>query len=589
MPTISIKRHLLFQALGHRYTDDEFADLCFDFGIELDDITTEQLEKAKESGVEVSSPVANQNEEDIIYKIEIPANRYDLLCLEGLAMALRVFLKKDDPPVFRTTHPEHVHRMIAEDSVEDIRPFVVCAILRGVTFNAFSYRSFIDIQEKLHQNICRQRTLVSVGTHDLSTIQGPFVYKAIPPREIKFIPLNRDKLYDGVELMDHLKQDQHLKAYVPIIEDKPKYPVIYDSNGVVLSVPPLINGEHSKITVNTKDIFIEVTATDHTKAEIVLNIICAMFSQYCEHRFTVEPVEVIRKGAGHVYPNMQSRETSASLSYINSLLGLSLSSEDAVGLLNRMLLAASPDPDGETLHVKVPPTRSDVLHECDIAEDVGIAFGFNNLEIVPPKTVCTGGQQPLNALTDLLRVEVANAGYTELLSFALCSRAENFEFLRHEDDGQTAVSIANAATREFEVGRTSLLVGLLKTLAHNLDAPHPLKVFEVSDVLLLNAESDVGAINRRHLSAVYCDTSSGFQFIHGLLDFVMQKLGISQDRYWMDDKSCKDGAFLEGIRANVVVDGKIVGALGVLHPEVLQKFKLNFPCSALEIDIEHFV
>ena len=94
----------------------------------------------------------------------------------------------------------------------------------------------------------------------------------------------------------------------------------------------------------------------------------------------------------------------------------------------------------------------------------------------------------------------------------------------------------------------------------------------------------------------------------------MQKLGISQDRYWMDDKSCKgklqwhsqlwwgrpntgllflflpaDEAFLEGIRASVVVDGKIVGALGVLHPEVLQKFKLNFPCSALEIDIEHFV
>lgn len=36
--------------------------------------------------------------------------------------------------------------------------------------------SFIDLQDKLHQNICRRRTLVAIGTHDLDTIQGPFTY-----------------------------------------------------------------------------------------------------------------------------------------------------------------------------------------------------------------------------------------------------------------------------------------------------------------------------------------------------------------------------------------------------------------------------
>lgn len=45
------------------------------------------------------------------------------------------------------------------------------------------------------------------------------------------------------------------------------YPVIYDSKGVVLSLPPIINGDHSKITLNTKNIFIECTATDLTKVK----------------------------------------------------------------------------------------------------------------------------------------------------------------------------------------------------------------------------------------------------------------------------------------------------------------------------------
>ena len=68
------------------------------------------------------------------------------------------------------------------------------------------------------------------------------------------------------------------------------YPVIYDSKDVVLSLPPIINGEHSKITLNTKNIFFEVTATDLTKASIVLDTLVTMFSQYCDKPFTVEPV-----------------------------------------------------------------------------------------------------------------------------------------------------------------------------------------------------------------------------------------------------------------------------------------------------------
>jgi phenylalanyl-tRNA synthetase beta chain len=73
-----------------------------------------------------------------------------------------------------------------------------------------------------------------------------------------------------------LQTDSHLKAYLPIVKDSPVYPVIYDSNDVVLSMPPIINGDHSKISLNTKNVFIEATATDLTKAKIVLDIIVSI-------------------------------------------------------------------------------------------------------------------------------------------------------------------------------------------------------------------------------------------------------------------------------------------------------------------------
>jgi phenylalanyl-tRNA synthetase beta chain len=79
---------------------------------------------------------------------------------------------------------------------------VVSAVLRDVTLDADSYASFIDLQDKLHQNLCRRRTLVSVGTHDLDTVKPPFIYKALRPETIHFVPLNKTKEYNGRELME---------------------------------------------------------------------------------------------------------------------------------------------------------------------------------------------------------------------------------------------------------------------------------------------------------------------------------------------------------------------------------------------------
>jgi phenylalanyl-tRNA synthetase beta chain len=155
----------------------------------------------------------------------------------------------------------------------EVRPFVVGAILRNIKFDEQSYNSFIYLQDKLHQNICRRRTLGSMGTHDYDKVKGPITYEARAPKDIVFKALKQTQEMNADELFEVLKKDQKLKKFLDIIEGKPKYPVFYDAEGKVLSLPPIINSEATKITYDTKNVFIEITGTDLHKIEVCLAVL----------------------------------------------------------------------------------------------------------------------------------------------------------------------------------------------------------------------------------------------------------------------------------------------------------------------------
>ena len=403
MPTVNVDVNTLFKLMGKSLTDSEFEDLCFDFGIELEEVTT-----AADIG-----KVGN----DKVYKIDIPANRYDMLCVEGIAGALQVYLGLATVPKYQVSKP--VERIRVENNTSKVRPFVVGAILRNITFDQARYNGFIELQDKLHNNICRKRTLVAIGTHDLDTIEGPFTYKAMKPQDIQFIALNQTKSMDANELFSHLEHDKKLSKFLDIIQNEPLYPVIYDSQDRVLSLPPIINGNHSKITLDTKNVFIECTATDITKAGIVLNMMVTMFSRYCSTTYQVEPVEICYTNRTEYYPNLNEKEMVAKVDYINSCVGINVTAQEQMELLRKMSLNCSISGDGKELKVKIPPTRADILHACDIMEDAAIAYNINKIVKTVPSANCTAVPLPLNKLADALRKELAFSGYTEVLSFTL--------------------------------------------------------------------------------------------------------------------------------------------------------------------------
>ncbi|GFZ43294.1 Phenylalanine--tRNA ligase beta subunit, partial [Saitozyma sp. JCM 24511] len=632
-PTITVDKAELYRRLEREYTTEQFDELCFDFGIELDEDTTEDVLAAQAEGLPTPPPQL---------KIEIPANRYDILCLEGLARALRVFLQKDKPPHYTLSVPSRIQEVYVEPSTSPLRPYFASAVLRlARPLNQMEYESFIDLQDKLHHNLCRQRRLVAIGTHDLDTIEGPFRYMCRDPKEIKFAPLNRDTENTAEELMGIYENDRHLGRYLHIIRDAPAYPIIYDKHDRVLSMPPIINSQHSKIVAGkTKNIFIDTTATDKTKLDIVINMVATMFSEYCAVPFSIEPVKIhMPDGTSHLSPPIAPRITTASSSYINAACGLTLPRQEISTLLTRMSLSAQPSStDQDLIEVEVPCTRPDILHECDIMEDAAIAYGFNELPRHMPTTNTVAKAFPVNKLADILRKECAMAGWIEALPLILCSHDENFAWLNRPDPGKYAIALANPATQEYQVVRTSLLPGMLKTARENRALPLPMKIFEVSDVAIQDPTAERKARNYRRLCAVYMDKKAGFEVAHGLLDRIMQILGVpflqtkeAEASYGYYITSADDPTYLPGrgatvyyrpkpsIAANDLADptpstapsatgplhtlaenlkaalpnsvkyaerDMVIGSLGILHPSVLDKFELGRPCSSLEIDVE---
>eukprot|EP01036_Dinobryon_divergens_P027529 gene27529-36323_t len=490
MPNITLIRDHLFEAIGRSYTDKEFDELCFEFGVEVDDIATEIVEFTGDGS----------KQEYVVYVIAIPANRYDLLCLEGFARALRIFLGLELSPVFKLSdvRPESRVTVTVETSTYPIRPFVACAILRGLKFDIRRYKSFIDLQEKLHQNICRKRSLRS---------------DTKPWRPLPYTSSHSQRTTEN-ELLNYYREDpsvKHIKPYTDLIYDAPTYPLFVDRNDVVLSLPPIINGKHSRITLATTN-------------------------QMCL-------------------------------------------------LCNKMQLGPAEYIEGEgIIRVTIPPTRSDILHAVDVIEDVAIAYGYNNVPLAIPQTLCVGAPLPINHFTDLIRSEIARAGYMEMLTHGLCSTAENFTHLLRPVG--PAVALSNPANVEYEVGT-------LKTLAYNKSLSHKdgIKLFEISDVVIPVA-NEIGCKNSRRLVALYAAYSSGFEITHGIADRVMTCAQIQpEEGYAVNSLTAEEIAALKkvaraGLSYYVRPSADPCFFPGVVHPTVLQNFEVSYPCSVLELDIE---
>ncbi|XP_064461002.1 leucine-rich repeat-containing protein 47-like [Ornithodoros turicata] len=219
--------------------------------------------------------------------------------------------------------------VVATDEVHDVRPYVVCCILRKVQLDKEGMlRKFLTLQNKLHDTLCAKRTEATIATHDLSKLSGKVTYSAKPPEQIKLTPLGRTKEMTALELYQQLAEEADalrkekkrstypgIYKYLYLLKDKQRYPYLADDSGQVLSFPPITNSQGTRISEETRDVFVEVTGNSLPFCKKVMDVLlieslklglgCDGGEDAPLHSLVVEKVKIVDKEGSLrvVYPS----------------------------------------------------------------------------------------------------------------------------------------------------------------------------------------------------------------------------------------------------------------------------------------------
>src|SRR5439155_1697479 len=283
-----------------------------------------------------------------VMTFDIFPNRPDLYSVEGIARGLRGFLGLEvGLPSYRV-EPSGIE-FVVDPSVADVRPYAVGGVVRGIELDDALLRSLVDLQEKLHLTAGRRRRKVAIGIHDLDKVTPPYRYQAVRPHEVRFTPLG---LAEELDLAEILAKHDKGREYAPLVASKPRFPIIRDAHGQVLSFPPVINGIVTQLTPDTQNLFLDVTGTD---LEAVQGCLAILATALAERGGRIQTVRTTYSDRTLETPDLSPATHSLNLSRANAWLGLSLTPAQAVEGLRPMRHDARPA--GRTLSVLSPPCR----------------------------------------------------------------------------------------------------------------------------------------------------------------------------------------------------------------------------------------
>ena len=500
------------------------------------------------------------------WDVEVYPNRPDLLSVEGLARAYRGFFEIDEGMDRYKVEKGNIELQV-DDSVEDVRPHIGGAVVKNLELSERIINGLIQLQEKMHETMGRRRDKLAIGLHDLSTVEEPFTYKAVNPEQVSFTPLEYDR---SMELGEILDEHEKGRKYSWILEDEEKYPIIEDSNGKILSFPPIINNQLTEVNEGTTDIFIDVTGKDKETVQKALNILTTALA---ERGGKIKSVNV----DGEKMPDLSPEKTELELDYLKDIAGVYWTPKEAIFRLEKMNFGAKKKGSGK-LKVKVPCYRTDIMHQYDLIEDVVIAHSYDNIDPELPEIDQIADQKDIEKFTDLTREVLISAGALEAHTFILSSKEKLFDKMNRQE--HEIVEMSNALTEDYASVRNWLLPSMLEVLNQNKHHGYPQEFFEAEDVAILN-DSDGGASNRRKLSYVISDKNVDFTQARETLQVVERDLGIN-----FEIKPDEKEWFATNRSADIFLNGKKVGLIGEISDQVRENWELEMPIAAFEMDLE---
>ncbi len=485
MPTVNFDKDDFISLLGKTFDDKTLSDRISMIGTDLENITPEIV-------------------------VEVFPDRPDMLSIEGFTTALKGFMEIETGPIdFKLQSSSY--KGIVDSKVKSVRPFAVGAIVKGIKFDDDAIRSLMQIQEKLHVTHGRNRKKVAIGVHDLDKITFPIEYTT-KPKDFSFTPLDFDKNLTIKEILNI-----HPKGivYSYLLSDFNECPIWIDNAGQVLSMPPIINSEHTKVNEKTKNLFIDITGTNQKSIEYALNIILmGLFIRGGK----IHPLILNDEGKSLTYPNFNRELIELNTSYSNKILGLNLSEKETAELLLKMRYGIN-SISNKKIIVEIPPYRADIIHPIDIIEDISIAYGFENFNPEIPDIATIGQENPIEIFVRKTEEVMVGFNFFEVKNYILSN--EDILINKMLDRKRKLVKTRNAVNTEYDTVRNSLLPLLIKTLSSNSHYEYPQNIFEVGLVV-----PDQTLVEKYYLSSAMCHPKANFSEIKGILHGFFSSFGL---------------------------------------------------------------
>ncbi len=511
-------------------------------------------------------------------KVELSdSNRPDLWSAEGVARQIRTFLA-GKPEVYPFFKPGRKATRIIRVSREmkAVRPYIAACTAQGIRMNDDILTQMIQSQDKLAEIFGRKRSTVSIGIYELDKIAFPVEYRLAVPEETSFVPLGMAERLTLEQILDrHPKGIQ----YGDIVRGYKRYPVLIDSMSRVLSFPPIINSaEIGEVKTTTRNVLVEVTGTDQRMVALTLNILAV--SLY-DRGADIDPVLVVcpyetGMGKNITFP----RNTSTTIALPVERFSRALGEKVAVPELKKRLTAYGHAVTGTSRSVTItcPPFRDDILHPIDVVEDYAISRGYDSFDALMPQESTVGGLSSLELLSDTVRGHLVGAGFQEFVSNILCSRDELADAL---PENAQLIEVENVMSLAYSVVRHSVLPSLLNVEAASSKAFYPHRTFEVGEVAIPDASSNMGSRTDLTLGALISHPTANFSEMHSVLDILMFYLGVDYNL-----EPSEHPLFLAG-RCGIVRSGAtVLGYIGEVQPEALGRRQIAMPCAAFEINLD---
>ncbi|WP_407454166.1 phenylalanine--tRNA ligase subunit beta [Methanobrevibacter sp.] len=522
----------------------------------------------------MSSDIEDFDDEEI--KVEFFPNRPDNLSVEGVARSFKGFIGQEIGfPDYKVEESgEYVN---VDKDVAAIRPFIGFAKIDNVDFTGDKLKYVMDFQENLHWVIGRDRKKVAIGIHNADVVEGPFKYIATPKDANAFVPLEKDTEMTPDEI---LTEHDKGKDYAHLIENFDKYPLILDKDDNVLSMPPIINGELTKLKEDTKNIIVDVTGTDERAVNQALNIICSSFAEVGGQ---IKSMEVKYVDKTIKTPDLTPQEMNVHVDTANELIGgTNLTAEDIKGLLLKARFDAEIIDDNEVKAI-IPAYRVDILHEVDVVENIAVQYHINSIDAKLPDINTVAYENDWFKAEATIREVMIALGFQEIMSLMLTNEESHYEKMNHQEEPH--VQVARPITIDRTMIRTSLINSLMEFLEDNKHEDLPQKIFEIGDVLYLDETKENKTVASKKLAALVCHSTANFTEIKSIVTSVLSNLG-----YSMEISDSENKTFIEGRAADVVGEsekGTINGFFGEVSPEVITNFTLEYPVIAFEIEFKN--